>query len=203
MPIYEPYFNPRPFGGLVKYIFEQGAVSIHDLLKKDVVADMQYELEGLEPEPQPETAGSVGVKQDFSLLPMPGIQSVTHDVCVSAEMLVNDMLHADGYKGEHLHFNSTRIQRYEAGSAGITPHRDFASDKLLVVLIPVMGEGRFCICKDREGSGARELRSAPGDLILMRGYGFLGAKMGPFHFLDSIASTRISIGLRYKEEAAG
>lgn len=93
--------------------------------------------------------------------------------------------------------NDLIIQRYQAGCAGITPHRDHIRYQGLVSLFVLGGEGDFYLCKDRSGSGARHLPAPPGSLILMRGAGFAGLSERPFHMLKDIKSYRVSLGLRW------
>ena len=66
----------------------------------------------------------------------------------------------------------------------------------LVVIVQLSGDGRFGLCADRSGAGARVLEARPGDGILMRAPGFGGVKHRPFHFLDGIAAERYSLGMR-------
>ena len=99
------------------------------------------------------------------------------------------------------HLNDLILQRYAAGSRGITAHRDHIRYRGLVALLILSGNGRFCLCDDRSGSGAREIASAPGDLLLMRAPGFAGSPERPFHFLDRITVERLSFGLRWDTAA--
>lgn len=59
------------------------------------------------------------------------------------------------------------------------------------------GAGRFLICGDRSGSGAREIPFAPGDLLLMRAPGFQGRGDRPFHAVRDITAGRYILGLRH------
>ncbi len=95
-----------------------------------------------------------------------------------------------------LHLNSLSLQQYEAGSIGITPHRDGLRYINLICLITVGGRGRFFVCTDRTGRGAVELDAAPGRLILMRAPGFMGQDIRPFHFVTEVSQRRYSFGMR-------
>lgn len=95
------------------------------------------------------------------------------------------------------HINDLILQRYAPGSRGITPHRDHLRYRGLVALLIVSGDGRFCLCEDRRGAGAREIPAQPGDLLLMRAPGLAASSDRPFHFLDRIAVERLSFGLRW------
>lgn len=95
-----------------------------------------------------------------------------------------------------LAFNDLMLQRYSVGEVGITPHRDRTSYRNLVCLFVLEGEGRFYVCDDRSGSGAREIPHAAGDVLLMRAPGFQGSDERPFHFVRDIRSPRYVFGLR-------
>jgi len=93
-------------------------------------------------------------------------------------------------------FNDLMLQRYSVGEVGITPHRDRTGYRNLVCLFVLEGKGRFFICDDRAGSGAREIPHAAGDVLLMRAPGFQGSAERPFHFVRDIQSPRYVFGLR-------
>ncbi len=92
--------------------------------------------------------------------------------------------------------NDLVMQRYPPGAHGITPHRDHVRYIGLVAIVQLSGDGRFCVCDDRPGNGARELPAGPGDAILMRAPGFAGRRDRPFHFLDDITAERYGFGMR-------
>lgn len=93
-------------------------------------------------------------------------------------------------------FNDLMLQRYSVGEVGITPHRDRTAYRNLVCLFVLEGKGRFYVCDDRTGSGAREIPHVAGDVLLMRAPGFLGSAERPFHFVRDIQSPRYVFGLR-------
>ena len=95
-----------------------------------------------------------------------------------------------------LPLNDLVLQRYPPGARGITPHRDHVRYVGLVVIVQLSGDGRFCLCADRSGAGARVLAAGTGDGILMRAPGFGGVRDRPFHFLDRITVERYSLGMR-------
>ena len=95
-----------------------------------------------------------------------------------------------------LRFDSLSLQRYEPGSIGITPHRDGWRYINLICIFAIGGRGRFFICADRAGNEAVEIDASPGNVILMRAPGFMGANLRPFHFVTEITGTRYSFGLR-------
>ena len=100
-----------------------------------------------------------------------------------------------------LSFDSMVLQRYQEGSIGITPHKDGLSYINLVCVFVVGGRGRFYVCSDRSGRGAREIDASPGNVILMRAPGLFGPEDNrPFHFVTDIKETRYTFGLRQKRK---
>ena len=93
-------------------------------------------------------------------------------------------------------FNDLMLQRYSVGEVGITPHRDRTDYRNLVCLFVLEGKGRFTVCDDRAGNGAREIPHVAGDVVLMRAPGFQGSDERPFHFVRDIQSPRTVFGLR-------
>ncbi len=98
-------------------------------------------------------------------------------------------------------FNDLMLQRYGIGEVGITPHRDRTDYRNLVCLFVLEGKGRFYLCDNRAGSGAREVPQVAGDVVLMRAPGFQASAKRPFHFVRDIQSPRTVFGLR--QEHAG
>ncbi len=96
-----------------------------------------------------------------------------------------------------LGLNDMVVQRYHAGSIGITPHRDHIRYTGLVAIAVLAGAGRYCVADDRAGTNARDVPGAAGRLILMRAPGFAGREDRPFHFLTGVDEPRISFGLRH------
>ncbi len=100
-------------------------------------------------------------------------------------------------------FNDHMLQRYTVGELGISPHRDRTAYRHLICLFVVAGHGRFYVCDDRTGTGAREIANAPGDVIIMRAPGFQGSNERPFHYLVDIRSTRYVFGVRHDQTKLG
>ena len=97
-------------------------------------------------------------------------------------------------------FNDAAVQVYPPAQPGdryaISPHLDHKECTHVIALYVLEGVASFCVCQDRNGAGAIEISSRPGDLILMRGYGCMN-KPRPFHFVGPVrGGTRISFGLR-------
>lgn len=94
--------------------------------------------------------------------------------------------------------DSMILNKYEAGSLGITPHRDLARYINLIGIIVIGGSGRFQVCPDRSGKDATEIRAPPGHAILMRASGFPGAIDRPFHCVSNIGESRYTLVLRQR-----
>jgi hypothetical protein len=92
--------------------------------------------------------------------------------------------------------NDLIVQRYFAGSAGISAHRDHIRYVGLVAIVVLAGAGRFFISQDRAGRDAREIPAPPGHLLLMRAPGFQGRNDRPFHAVREITEERYILGLR-------
>ena len=78
-------------------------------------------------------------------------------------------------------FNDRMLQVYEPGETGITPHMDRTAYRNLICLFVLEGRGRFGVCRDRSGRGARIVVHEPGDVVLTRAPGFRGSDRRPFH----------------------
>lgn len=97
--------------------------------------------------------------------------------------------------------NDLVVQRYPAGSRGITAHRDHLCYRDLVAIVTLAGQARFFVSADRSGENARELPIPPGSLLLMRAPGFAGRDDRPFHFLTDVTEERVCLGLRHDVRA--
>ncbi|MDH3670555.1 MAG: hypothetical protein OES46_05255 [Gammaproteobacteria bacterium] len=98
--------------------------------------------------------------------------------------------------------DSMILNKYEAGSLGITPHRDRARYINLIGIVVIGGSGQFQICQDRSGSDATEIAAPPGHAILMRAPGFPGAGDRPFHCVSHIRESRYTLVLRQRRPSS-
>lgn len=97
--------------------------------------------------------------------------------------------------------NDVVVQIYPPRYGGISPHRDVKRSENLIAVMILEGSGSFCTCSDRKGSNSILHVNNPGDLLLMRGPGFMGSDDGrPFHFVENITSKRSSLALRDSQE---
>lgn len=97
-----------------------------------------------------------------------------------------------------LSFNDLSLQKYQLGSIGITPHRDGKSRINLICVFILKGSSEFAICDDRSGTNPKFLDTTPGNVIILRGPGFLDSTFQPFHFVTNIREGRIVFGLRQR-----
>ena len=93
--------------------------------------------------------------------------------------------------------NDLIVQRYAAGCAGISPHRDHLRYEDLVIIIPLCGSARFFLCAAHDGREPRVIPAPVGSAVLMRAPGFDGSRARPFHTVKEIAAERLSFGLRH------
>lgn len=101
-----------------------------------------------------------------------------------------------------LNLNELVLQRYDAGSMGITPHRDFIQNVNLIAIFVLAGKARFALCDDRKGTNLVDLDTTPGNVILMRAPGFLGSDFRPFHTIFDVQERRVVCAIRELKEKA-
>lgn len=143
--------------------------------------------------------GETAVYQDFDLateLPEGGdllalARAVDRHIARALDSMARNPL-PDGFA-----INDLIVQRYAAGSAGISPHRDHIRYVGLVAIVVLAGAGRFLVSQDRAGRDAREIPAPPGHLLLMRAPGYQGRNDRPFHAVRDITAERYILGLRH------
>lgn len=139
------------------------------------------------------------VRQDFELSVDIGPDDPIRALAASLTALTTEaraLLPADPVP-EGLEFNDLIVQRYQGGSAGITPHRDHVRYRGVVVLVTLLGRSELLLCDDRAGSNPRALPMAPGVATLMLAPGYGGANRRPFHCIARLGEPRVSLGLRH------
>ncbi len=143
--------------------------------------------------------GDKAVYQDFDLCYSIPPGSPFHEVAADLERLLAqalDLIPAPLFSAPPL-LNDLIVQRYAAGCAGISPHRDHLRYEDLVIIVPLCGSARFFICAARDGREPREIPAPVGSAVLMRAPGFDGSRARPFHYVEDIAAERLSFGLRH------
>lgn len=143
--------------------------------------------------------GAQAVYQDFGLCYSLPSGSLFHHVAARLERLLADALSLihPPLLAAPPPFNDLIVQRYAAGSRGITPHRDHIRYEDLVIIIPLSGSARFYLCAARDGRESREIPAPVGAMVLMRAPGFAGSRARPFHYVTDITAERLSFGLRH------
>lgn len=90
------------------------------------------------------------------------------------------------------------INRYPAGSIGMSPHVDHQSFVNMVAVFVIDGQGRFFVCDDIERNNSVEIDATPGNVILMRAPGFLPRDGQQWHYVTNITTERYVLSLRQK-----
>jgi hypothetical protein len=201
----EDVFDPHGFDmeDALEAIARQGATSV-PLLAEGFRLELLEEAKRVTYQLEPEVVGSGErvVRQQLAtceIFPL-GSQYLVLQAAIQ-HLLESRLAEIEPYPFETpLHLDALALQKYAAGSLGITPHRDGLKYVNLIVVVVIAGKGRFCICADRSGRDAREIAADPGRAILMRAPGLYGSQERPFHFVDRIRGDRWTFGLRQRRE---
>lgn len=193
-------FNQATLTSHVPVIETVGVATIPNFLKAGVRDALLNELEQYQLNPEPEEYGQYRVKQAFRSVTAFPDGSLFLEVRDELEAWLNTEFSREfpQHLSEPLQFSVPVAQRYEVGPIGVSAHRDGKSFINLIAIFVLEGTGRFCVCDNRQGSNPQLVRNEPGDLLLMRGPGFLGSDFQPFHFVDTISVRRTSFSLRHK-----
>lgn len=188
----------RSFDQCVEWLRIQGIGFMPDVLSVSLRKALLTELSSYHMEKAPEEVGRYRVRQNFRCLTNFRRGSLFLTLRDGLEDWLNTAF-AKRYPhhlSRPLHFTDAVVQTYDTSDVGISPHRDGARYGNLIVIAVLEGAARFCVCADREGRHAAQLRNDPGDLILMRAPGYLGEDVQPFHFVDRITARRSTFALR-------
>jgi hypothetical protein len=192
------FFNTFSAQACVDEIARFGGCTVPNFLEEETRLMLLNELESYKFVPQPERYGDFNVEQHFDAIRVfkPGSLFVRLqkelDLCFNRQFGELD----SPVLSQPVNFNDLVVQRYSRHELGISAHRDNKNYINLIALIVLEGGGRFCFCKDRSGLDAVSMRNRPGDLLLMRGPGFMGEDIRPFHFVDRITERRTTFALR-------
>ncbi len=103
-----------------------------------------------------------------------------------------------------IQFNDYSLQKYPISKPehrfAISPHRDHKYCINVIAIYVLEGEAPFFISANKSAMNATEIKTKPGDLILMRGFQFLESPARPLHFLGKVTKERLSFGLRQVTE---
>lgn len=146
--------------------------------------------------------GARAVRQDFEICDRFPPESPFWELARLIEAPMNEALARFNPPPVDVPFrlNDLVVQRYAAGSQGITPHRDHVRYVGLVANLVLSGSARFSVCRDRSGLGARDIAGPPGHIVLMRNIGFAGARDRPFHSVSDVTERRVIVGLRFRKD---
>ena len=151
--------------------------------------------------PQPEVIGGGKVREQlssFADFPKDSGFHRLHDDVMELMLRKLSALPLQNIFATPFCFNDMSLQKYEAGSIGITPHKDGKSRINIICVFVLTGASEFGLCSDRAGTNPVLFDSTPGNVIMLRGPGFLHGTRQPFHFVRSITEERIVFGLRQK-----
>lgn len=194
-------FNDFHFGEISQALLSFGATSI-PLLDEGSRLQLLREAQNASYRPEPKVVGSGAntVRQELETCEDFGSNSGFWLVKNAFEQaLAQSLSDVKPYPFDKpLDLNTMVLQKYERGSAGITPHRDRLVYINLICLFVLGGCGRFFVCADRSGAVSREIDARPGNVIFIRAPGFFGSRERPFHYVKSIEETRYIFGLRQK-----
>ncbi|MQA85309.1 MAG: hypothetical protein GEV03_11955 [Streptosporangiales bacterium] len=181
-------------------MLEAGAAFLPQALDERFRRRLRRETEAGPFERLPEEVGPYGVRQQAELLAVRGDMETYPAVGELRDELVRRVRdHGRGIEGlDRWHPNDVAVQRYPAGSLGISPHRDGKRHSYLVAVFTTGGSAPFALCRDRGGEVVEEWPTVPGSLVLLRGPGLAGVEDGrPFHTVGGPREgTRVSVTFR-------
>ncbi len=184
---------------VIASLSETGAVSL-PIMNEERRVKLLKEAQGYSYEEQPEFHAS-GVQEQlssFQALPPESLFCRLRDDF--NELLLRKLRSSDALNifSFPLHFTELSIQKYPAGSVGITPHRDGRSFVNLICVFMIGGQAEFALCDDRSGHNPTHLDTTPGNVIILRAPGFYASDFQPFHFVNNVTEERYVFGLRQK-----
>ncbi len=194
---------PRPLDACVAALqqVELAGAGFFPWLDENATAGFARDCAALDYRAARPLVGTAGreVRQDFELtMAIPPVHPLRDLAAELAELTLAGLARlTPNPLPQGLVYNDLIVQRYAAGSAGITSHRDHIRYVGLVALVTLAGDARFFLCDDRAGSNPREFGMAAGGVTLMRAPGFAGSATRPFHYVSDIRQPRLSLGLRH------
>ena len=192
----EPFRRPTDLDAALRLVAEAGAAHVPHLLSEPFRRRLQRQIESLPFRPAPEVVGEVR-QQTETWEPTedsgspPAIEALRRALARAARR--------SGIRGLRTwRPNDVAVQRYRAGSVGITSHRDGKRFRRLVAVVTTLGEAEFAIRHERHGEVMAGWEVGPGGLVLLRGPGLAGARDGrPFHEVSGPREgVRYSVGFR-------
>ena len=187
---------------LLRELTDYGATSV-PLLGEPVLSSLREGAEGLPFEQTARTVGDYDVRQELEVCRTVPKDGIFDTVQGQLEDQLNEAfgrlapLPWPADEMQRLRFNEAALQRYPAGSLGLSPHRDGKRYRVVIAILVISGEGTFAVCDDRAGTNPRSIPADPGRCILLRAPGFRGIEKRPFHYVSDVTKERLVLTLRY------
>lgn len=179
----------------------EGAVSF-PILSDSYRKALLEEAEMYEYKKQDEIVGPAKVREQLSSVHKLFSGSLFYRLGQDFERIISRAAIRSDTFATPLNLNEYVLQCYEKDSIGITPHLDFAQNVNMICIFILTGKARFALCDDRQKTNARDLDTTPGNVILMRGPGFMGSSFRPFHFVSDITERRVVCAIRQTDRKA-
>lgn len=183
---------PNDREAIVAQLLRDGAVLLENVIEPSRALRMAEIAHRQEYELQPATFGKRNVRLDRvsnAAIP-PGIIQLHVD---ELERRLSRLFGAVTFPSDPdgLVFDDQSLQLYPHLSDGIEPHQDEKANRLLIVLVTLVGTGRFRIYSSLEelATPTFDVISRPGSVTIMVGPGFLGNDYRPLHSVDEIKGT--------------
>jgi len=187
---------PTPSSDYLRKLITDGACSL-PVLNEDEISALLEEAAKLPFKPR-EQRTAMNVMQNFSGCDSFEPEGIFDMFAQSTASMLDTLF--DRTVCAPIEFNDYSLQLYPVSEPGeefaISPHLDHKNCINLIAVYVLKGKAPFYVCKDRTGADAIEIGSNPGDLILMRGTGFLNSDFRPFHFVGKVAEERMTFGMR-------
>lgn len=180
-------------------IAQRGAASV-PALDERMRANMLNESSTLSFSGASGAVGPYGVRQEMSVCRDIPEDGVIRKAAEELRHYLSPLLGAGGSACNPptaFRFNELVLQRYPAGSRGITPHRDGKRYRCLVAIAVISGSGTFAVCRDRSGAEPHSVDARPGRVVLLRAPGFRGIEARPYHFVSDVSEERTVLTLRF------
>ena len=181
-----------------------GAVAVPSVLSDVELAALNGEARGFHFQSR-EYRMATGVIQNLETADELPIGSRFLDLAHKTGCALDDFFSLKKVADTPIEFNDFSVQRYPVSKAGesyaISPHLDHGRYINVVAVYILRGFAPFYICGDRSGAIQMEIFTKSGDLILMRGAGFMGIMQRPFHYVGPVTEDRLTFGLRQTASA--